>query len=173
MVAVVVPLVYVSTLILLRLCSADRLNRLGHLPLSIKPRGHLSVQISRTVSTNINYTPHQSLCIVPVGTGRQCMSLATCPAGMYEGDDYNDWSTIPTWNISYVTAMLKGRDCEFSLKGNAQMGTLTSLYDGVCPQHNDYSGAMTCYKRDQFALQPTLSFVYTNLLMGPRCDTGL
>ena len=68
------------------------------------------------------------------------VSLATCPAGMYEGDDYIDWSTVPTWNISYVTAMLKGRDCEFSLKGgNAQIGTLTSLYDGVRPQHNDYS----------------------------------
>jgi hypothetical protein len=111
--------------------------------------------------------------------------------GMYEGDDYIDWSTIPTWNIrwgktpsidsrsilvvpnvlvlfwntiicqdrlgtnnqrnsdnkndttlcrSYVTAMLKGRNCEFALKGaDAQAGALTDLYDGVRPQHNNYS----------------------------------
>merc|ERR1712139_739204 len=60
--------------------------------------------------------------------------------GMYEGDDYVDWAKIPTWNFDYVTAMLKGRPCEFALKGgNAQSGTLTTLYDGVRPQHNNYN----------------------------------
>ena len=36
--------------------------------------------------------------------------------------------------------MLKGRNCEFALKGaDAQAGALTDLYDGVRPQHNNYS----------------------------------
>jgi|EP01047_Picozoa_sp_COSAG01_P115659 hypothetical protein len=56
------------------------------------------------------------------------------------GDDYIDWRKIPTWKLPYVTAMLKGRVCEFALKGgNAQSGGLTSLYDGVRPQHNNYN----------------------------------
>jgi hypothetical protein len=89
------------------------------------------------------------------------MATNNMPAGMYEGDDYIDWSTIPTWNISYVTAILKGRDCEFSLKGgNAQSGALTSLYDGVRPQHNDYSCVMACCKRDQSATQPHLKCTF-------------
>ena len=41
----------------------------------------------------------------------------------YTGDDYVDQDKIPTWNMDYVTAMLKGRPCEFALKGgNAQAG---------------------------------------------------
>lgn len=60
----------------------------------------------------------------------------------YQGDDYIDFSKIPTWNISYVTAMLKGRPCEFALKGGDAShagGTLMTLYDGVRPQHNNYN----------------------------------
>ena len=46
---------------------------------------------------------------------------------MYEGDDYIGWPTTPTWDINYATAMLKGRDCQFVLKGgNVQAGALTS-----------------------------------------------
>ena len=60
----------------------------------------------------------------------------------YEGDDYINWETIPTWNINYVTTMLKGRVCEFALKGGDAShagGNLTTLYDGVRPQHNNYN----------------------------------
>lgn len=58
---------------------------------------------------------------------------------MYAGDDDIDADAVPTWGIDYVTAMLKGRHCEMALKGgNAQHGVLTTLYDGVRPQHNFY-----------------------------------
>ena len=62
------------------------------------------------------------------------------------GDDYIDQSKLPTWRQNFVTAMLKGRPCEFSLKrGDAQMGSLTTLYDGVRPQHGncEYGAAST------------------------------
>jgi len=60
--------------------------------------------------------------------------------GMYTGDDYIDQNKLPTWRQDFVTAMLKGRPCEFALKGgNAQAGPLTTLFDGVRPQHGDYN----------------------------------
>ena len=68
-----------------------------------------------------------------------CLYSTVC---RYEGDDFIDWSTIPTWNIDYVTSMLKGRVCEFALKGGDAShagGNLTTLYDGVRPQHNNYN----------------------------------
>jgi hypothetical protein len=67
--------------------------------------------------------------------------MADIENGMYAGDDYIDPNALPTWgNVSYVTAMLKGRFCEFSLKGaDATSGALKTLYDGVRPQHNLYS----------------------------------
>jgi len=69
------------------------------------------------------------------------MNVRGLGAGMYAGDDYIDPNALPTWhNVSYVTAMLKGQYCEFSLRGgDATRGNLTTLYDGVRPQHNDYS----------------------------------
>ena len=69
------------------------------------------------------------------------MNVHGLGAGMYAGDDYIDPNALPTWhNVSYVTAMLKGQYCEFSLRGgDATRGNLTTLYDGVRPQHNDYS----------------------------------
>eukprot|EP00930_Biecheleria_cincta_P032041 TRINITY_DN22230_c0_g1_i1.p1 TRINITY_DN22230_c0_g1~~TRINITY_DN22230_c0_g1_i1.p1 ORF type:complete len:516 (-),score=59.96 TRINITY_DN22230_c0_g1_i1:58-1605(-) len=66
--------------------------------------------------------------------------MADIENGMYAGDDNIDPDAVPTWHIDYVTAMLKGRVCEMSLKGgNAQQGALTTLYDGVRPQHNLYN----------------------------------
>jgi hypothetical protein len=65
--------------------------------------------------------------------------MADIENGMYAGDDDIDPDAIPTWDIDYVTAMLKGRVCELSLKGgDATKGELTTLYDGVRPQHNLY-----------------------------------
>eukprot|EP01044_Picomonas_judraskeda_P005443 COSAG03_NODE_514_length_7269_cov_6.491353_3_plen_218_part_00 len=65
--------------------------------------------------------------------------MADIENGMYAGDDDIDADAVPTWGIDYVTAMLKGRHCEMALKGgNAQHGVLTTLYDGVRPQHNFY-----------------------------------
>lgn len=60
---------------------------------------------------------------------------------MFAGDDYIDPNAVPSWHgVPYVTAMLKGRSCEFSLKGGsaARGGVLTNLYNGVRPQHYDY-----------------------------------
>lgn len=66
--------------------------------------------------------------------------MADVENGMYAGDDNIDPNAVPTWNLDYVTAMLKGRVCEMSLRGgDAQQGTLTTLHDGVRPQHNLYN----------------------------------
>ena len=65
--------------------------------------------------------------------------MADIENGMYAGDDNIDPDAVRTWGIDYVTAMLKGRHCQIVLKGgNAQEGLLTTLYDGVRPQHNLY-----------------------------------
>eukprot|EP01046_Picozoa_sp_COSAG06_P070238 COSAG06_NODE_19549_length_833_cov_1.459128_1_plen_99_part_00 len=66
--------------------------------------------------------------------------MADIENGMYPGDDYVDPNSLPTFPFQYVTAMLKGQVCEFKMKGgNAQSGGLTTTYDGVRPQHNDYN----------------------------------
>eukprot|EP00039_Didymoeca_costata_P025457 m.13428 g.13428 ORF g.13428 m.13428 type:complete len:538 (-) comp4851_c0_seq1:153-1766(-) len=71
------------------------------------------------------------------GTGPWIM--ADIESGMYSGDDNIDPDKIPTINYPFVTAMLKGKPCEFTLKGgNAQSGTLQKLYDGARPQHGHY-----------------------------------
>lgn len=69
------------------------------------------------------------------------ITLQDIENGMYAGDDNIDPEKIPTWGATeFVTAMLKGRPCEMSLKGgNAQEGKLVTLYDGVRPQHNLYA----------------------------------
>ena len=55
--------------------------------------------------------------------------MADLEMGMYTGDDFLDLNTVPTMGHEYVTAMLKGRTCNFALKGgDAQSGRLTSLY---------------------------------------------
>ena len=60
------------------------------------------------------------------------------------GDDYIDPNAVPSWHgLPYVTAMLKGRSCQFSLKGGSATGgsssrALATLYDGVRPQHYNY-----------------------------------
>ena len=62
------------------------------------------------------------------------------------GDDYIDPNAVPSWHgLPYVTAMLKGRTCQFTLKGGSSQSfgddggtTLTTLYDGVRPQHYNY-----------------------------------
>eukprot|EP00040_Diaphanoeca_grandis_P018700 m.98351 g.98351 ORF g.98351 m.98351 type:complete len:499 (-) comp27056_c0_seq1:164-1660(-) len=72
------------------------------------------------------------------GTGPWVM--ADIEAGMYPGDDHIDPDTIPTMSTPYVTAMLKGRVCEMSLKGaDATTGDLMTLYDGVRPEHGHYN----------------------------------
>ena len=59
---------------------------------------------------------------------------------MYPGDDQLDPNTIPRMDHDYVTAMLKGRVCEFALKGgSAQSGELTTLWDGSRPEHGHFS----------------------------------
>ena len=58
----------------------------------------------------------------------------------YAGDDNIDPNALPTWDMDYVTAMLKGRPCEIAMKGaDATGGPLTTLFDGVRPQHNLYA----------------------------------
>ena len=86
--------------------------------------------------------------------GRVCVWLTgSCPQadienGMYAGDDYIDPNTLPTWRLPYVSAFLKGRYCEFSMKGanagsaaaaGGRNNSLVTTYDGVRPQHNNYS----------------------------------
>eukprot|EP01048_Picozoa_sp_COSAG05_P018377 COSAG05_NODE_2675_length_2779_cov_1.849254_3_plen_171_part_00 len=69
--------------------------------------------------------------------------MADFEDGMFAGDDYIDPNAVPSWHgMPYVTAMLKGHTCQFSLKGGSAApsgGLLTTLYDGVRPQHYDYS----------------------------------
>ena len=66
--------------------------------------------------------------------------MADVENGMYAGDDNINPDALPTWRKDYVTAMLKGRVCEFVLKGgDATAGPLTTLYSGVRPQHNLYN----------------------------------
>lgn len=43
--------------------------------------------------------------------------LTLARQGMYAGDDYIDPNALPTFGYEYVTAMLKGRYCEFEMKG--------------------------------------------------------
>jgi hypothetical protein len=78
--------------------------------------------------------------------------MADFEDGMFAGDDYIDPDAVPSWHgTPYVTAMLKGRPCEFSLKGGSAAptaagdagastgaggGWLSTLYEGARPQHH-------------------------------------
>eukprot|EP00039_Didymoeca_costata_P007291 m.98259 g.98259 ORF g.98259 m.98259 type:complete len:429 (+) comp13628_c0_seq1:533-1819(+) len=65
--------------------------------------------------------------------------MADIENGMYAGDDHIDPNSIPTMGYPFVTAMLKGKPCEFTIKGgNSQEGSIAKLYDGPRPQHGAY-----------------------------------
>ena len=65
--------------------------------------------------------------------------MADLEAGMFGGNDTFNAHNRPV-NRAFNTLMLKGRECEMSLKaGDAQGGGLTVKYDGVRPTHADYN----------------------------------
>merc|ERR1712087_390457 len=67
--------------------------------------------------------------------------MADLEAGMYAGNSsFNPQNSPISEDIAFVSLMLKGRHCEMSLKaGDAQMGELTTKYDGVRPTHGDWN----------------------------------
>ena len=72
------------------------------------------------------------------GTGTGPWVMADLENGLFAGGDRGPTTTNTPLTSTYVTAIVIGKSGTFALKGgNAQSGTLTTMYDGVRP--NGYS----------------------------------
>jgi hypothetical protein len=72
------------------------------------------------------------------GTGAGPWVMADLENGLFAGGDKGPTTTNTPLTSTYVTAVVIGRSGTFALKGgNAQSGTLTTMYDGARP--NGYS----------------------------------
>ena len=68
------------------------------------------------------------------GSGSGPWVMADLENGLFGGQSFTADPTNTPLTSAYVTAMVKGRSGTFGLKGgNAQSGTLTSMYDGPRP----------------------------------------
>ncbi len=68
------------------------------------------------------------------GSGSGPWVMADLENGLFGGQTFSANPTNTPLTHSYVTAVLKGRSGSFAIKGgNAQSGTLTTLYDGGRP----------------------------------------
>lgn len=70
------------------------------------------------------------------GTGSGPWVMADLEDGLFGGQSFSlNPNNVPL-NYDYVTAMVKGRAGEFAIKGgNAQSGTLQTMYDGARPDN--------------------------------------
>jgi hypothetical protein len=74
------------------------------------------------------------------GTGTGPWVMADLENGLFAGKDFGPTSTNPPLTSTYVTAMVTGRSGTFAIKGgNAQSGTLTTMYDGSRPATTGYN----------------------------------
>ena len=74
------------------------------------------------------------------GTGTGPWVMADLENGLFAGKDFGPTSANPPLTSTYVTAMVTGRSGTFAIKGgNAQSGTLTTMYDGSRPATTGYN----------------------------------
>jgi non-reducing end alpha-L-arabinofuranosidase len=74
------------------------------------------------------------------GTGAGPWVMADLENGLFAGQDFGPTATNTPLTSTYVTAMVIGRSGTFAIKGgNAQSGTLTTMYDGARPTMTGYN----------------------------------
>jgi hypothetical protein len=74
------------------------------------------------------------------GTGAGPWVMADLENGLFAGKDFGPTATNTPLTSTYVTAMVTGRSGTFAIRGgNAQLGTLTTMYDGARPTMPGYN----------------------------------
>jgi hypothetical protein len=74
------------------------------------------------------------------GTGTGPWVMADLENGLFAGKDFGPTASNTPLTSTYVTAMVTGRSGTFAIRGgNAQSGTLTTMYDGARPTMTGYN----------------------------------